>query len=354
MKTIVYLTVNLKNNKIYIGVHSTENPDIFDGYLGCGCHRNSPSSYKNSKTPFQYAINTYGVDSFKRITLAVFDTPEEAFALEAKLVNKDFLKRSDVYNVACPDRSIIIYQYALDGSFIEAHSSYKKASEVFNCSATSIEAAVKFKTTSNGFLWTTFYTEKLDITNYHIYKPESVFEYDLNGNYIRKYKSTTDIINKYNISRTTLNRAIQGGYKVLDKYYYSRTFTEKFEFIKPIKTRNSKIYLYNTNGEFYKEFESPLDCARFFGEKSSSKISTALRLGRLYKNYQVSLEKVSQMKVIKPINQKQKVDQFDLDGKFIKTWESITAAKLVYGEGVRKCVKGLNKHCKNYIFKLRS
>ena len=30
MKYIVYQTINIKNNKIYIGVHKTENPDVFD------------------------------------------------------------------------------------------------------------------------------------------------------------------------------------------------------------------------------------------------------------------------------------------------------------------------------------
>ena len=34
MKYIVYCTTNIVNNKIYVGVHETENPDIFDGYLG--------------------------------------------------------------------------------------------------------------------------------------------------------------------------------------------------------------------------------------------------------------------------------------------------------------------------------
>lgn len=43
MKYIVYLTKNLKSkingtNKIYIGVHKTENPEIFDGYIGCGVY----------------------------------------------------------------------------------------------------------------------------------------------------------------------------------------------------------------------------------------------------------------------------------------------------------------------------
>lgn len=36
MKYIVYKTTCLVNNKIYIGVHGTENPEIFDGYIGDG------------------------------------------------------------------------------------------------------------------------------------------------------------------------------------------------------------------------------------------------------------------------------------------------------------------------------
>ena len=44
MKYIVYLTTNLKSqidgiNRIYVGVHGTENPNIFDGYIGCGIYR---------------------------------------------------------------------------------------------------------------------------------------------------------------------------------------------------------------------------------------------------------------------------------------------------------------------------
>jgi hypothetical protein len=41
MKYIVYLTTNLESkinglNRIYVGVHETENPEVFDGYIGCG------------------------------------------------------------------------------------------------------------------------------------------------------------------------------------------------------------------------------------------------------------------------------------------------------------------------------
>jgi len=38
MKYIVYKTTNKINNYIYIGVHKTVNPNVFDNYLGCGCY----------------------------------------------------------------------------------------------------------------------------------------------------------------------------------------------------------------------------------------------------------------------------------------------------------------------------
>ena len=70
---IVYMTINLVNNKIYIGVHKTENPNIFDGYIGCNVKINSPSTYMNPSTPFQYAVKKYGIKSFKREILFIYD-----------------------------------------------------------------------------------------------------------------------------------------------------------------------------------------------------------------------------------------------------------------------------------------
>jgi len=56
MKYIVYLTNNIKNQHIYVGIHKTENPNIFDGYLGNGINRFQPSSMYNSKDPFCLAV----------------------------------------------------------------------------------------------------------------------------------------------------------------------------------------------------------------------------------------------------------------------------------------------------------
>lgn len=80
----VYQTINLKNNMIYVGAHSTDL--IEDSYLGSGKR-------------LVLAIEKYGVKSFSKTILHVFSTPEEMFKKEAEIVNIEFLKRSDVYNI---------------------------------------------------------------------------------------------------------------------------------------------------------------------------------------------------------------------------------------------------------------
>ena len=49
-------------------------------------------------TPFQAAVKKYGTSYFKRTTVKVFDDAKSAYDLESIIVDKDFIKRTDVYN----------------------------------------------------------------------------------------------------------------------------------------------------------------------------------------------------------------------------------------------------------------
>ena len=80
----VYKITNLINNKIYIGVHSTDILD--DGYLGKG-------------SLIVKAVKKYGKENFKRDILKFFNTREEAFEEERKLVDKDFILLESNYNL---------------------------------------------------------------------------------------------------------------------------------------------------------------------------------------------------------------------------------------------------------------
>ena len=80
----LYKITNLINNKIYIGIHSTNKLD--DGYFG------SSSTLKSS-------IDKHSKENFKKEILEWFDWRIEALLKEAEIVNDDFIKRHDTYNL---------------------------------------------------------------------------------------------------------------------------------------------------------------------------------------------------------------------------------------------------------------
>lgn len=81
---IIYRITNLVNNKIYIGCHQTKN--LSDDYMGSG-------------KALRRAINKYGLSSFKKEILYIFDNENDMYNKEKEIVNEDFLKRNDVYNL---------------------------------------------------------------------------------------------------------------------------------------------------------------------------------------------------------------------------------------------------------------
>jgi len=83
---ILYQTTNKVNEKIYVGVHKLSDKKYSQYYLGSG---------RNMKA----ALKKYGRANFIRVTLAEFSCAEDAYAAEAEMVNEEFIKRKDTYNL---------------------------------------------------------------------------------------------------------------------------------------------------------------------------------------------------------------------------------------------------------------
>ncbi len=84
-----YVTENLINGKFYYGAHETFN--LRDSYHGSGM-------------ALDLAINKYGIDNFKTTIVWFGETQDEMYDLEALVVDKDFIKRKDVYNLVVGER----------------------------------------------------------------------------------------------------------------------------------------------------------------------------------------------------------------------------------------------------------
>jgi hypothetical protein len=80
----VYKITNKVNNKFYVGVHKTV--DLNDGYFGSG-------------KLIKRAIAKYGIDNFEKTIIYYATTEEEAYELEALIVDEDFISRKDTYNL---------------------------------------------------------------------------------------------------------------------------------------------------------------------------------------------------------------------------------------------------------------
>lgn len=217
---IVYQTVNTVNKKIYIGIHQTASLE-FDGYIGNGIWINQPSTYMNPKTLLQKAVKKYGTAAFIRTTLKIFDNRQDALDLERWLVDEQFIKRPDTYNMILgggkdivPTNSKGVFLYDKNGNFVKEFPSQQKAALFIygrESGGSSISRALK---QGYGFCGNYQVSNiKVDfMKDYNTYKdtiwekmvnkfsdkeglesrfghPKKVAQYDMNGNLITTYKS---------------------------------------------------------------------------------------------------------------------------------------------------------------------
>lgn len=354
LKYIVYLTTNLINKKIYIGVHKTSTPYHFDKYLGDGVRINDKSTYKYSKTPFEAAVNKYGPDNFIRKTIKVFDNLQDALDLERWLVDEEFIRRKDTYNIALgggipPIKTKTIYQYSLSGEFIKEWDSITNASIYYNCSSSSIGKAIFERTPSRGFLWTEYKYDKIDLNNFKIDKNKThTYLYDINGNLINEFKSITECSQFINKSVQKVSKAICGKFCIENTYYCSDIKYDKFPIPISINHKNDKLYQYDLEGNFIKEWENYSQVKRYFGKDIN--IHASIRLNQSCQGYQWSWEKLPNMKCLKPKTKAKKVGKYTMDGILIQIFNTVREAKADTC-GAPNVLTGKRKSAGGYLWK---
>jgi hypothetical protein len=356
MKYIVYQTINKINNKIYVGVHKTENPDIFDGYLGCGAYVNQPSTYNKTNYHLHNAILKYGPKNFYRITLKIFDTPKEAFNLEKEIVNEEFIKRSDTYNMTLggyipPLQNKRIYQFDINGNILKTWNSIKEITKYYNCNKDRITMCIKDKRSFNNNYWSE--TEIINIDEYHLSAREAVFQYNSDGILLNSFKNVTEAAQKLDLDKQAINCAIYGKHRC-SGYYFLHSDDDINFIINAQNNRKLKnqtpVYRYLENGSFDKEYIS-LSSAAKENNTSTGNIIRAIKNESLCMKYKWSYDKDIKFhsyrkKEIIPV----KIAQYTVEGKLIKIWDTITSCQKEFPACRRVC-NGTRKTTGGYVFK---
>lgn len=353
MKYIVYCTTNLINKKIYIGVHLCKS-NKFDGYLGCGCYADKPSSYNKPKTAFQYAVQKYGPSNFKRVTIKEYDNADDAYLLEYEIVNKEFLKRKDVYNEVIGGHggdlvgnAVPCHQYDLEGNYIASYESQQKAAIAVNRGFAPIKFAIKNKVKSANSFWSLEKVDKLNLTEY---KTDSnkipVFQYSETGEYDCCYESVSDAARVNNAASTNISRSCKLGYKCNGKYF-SYEFNNTYSKAKSESLKNRKVYQYSLSGEFVAEFDSYLSAQKKLKKQG---LNNAIKLGRTFAGFQWKLEKLDKIDAVEVKSLSRKVGQYDLNGNLIKIYDTVSECTKEFS-GCRHVLQGRNKTSGGFIFK---
>lgn len=358
-KYIVYLTTNLHNNKIYIGVHKT-NPTKFDGYIGCGVYINQPSSYQYPKTAFQNAVKKYGPKSFVRETIRIFDNEDDAYLLEEELVDEKFLARPDVYNLTLGGRNtftnpikIQVFQYTLQGEYVASFDSMQDAANNINRDQSAIWHAVHDKIVVAESLWSTDKIDKLDISLYNLglNHRKKVYVYKYSGEYLEEYESLGECRRKLNI--TNISNCLKLGISYKKTYYVCYVKAESFDKARNIYIKNRPIYQFDSNGEFIRKFDHQYEAEETY---RNSNINLSIKTKTLdANNYYWGVEDIKKYNChTTRDNRKRQVGKYDLDNNLVCIYESATMAANENGTSVWKVLNEFNKTHKNHIYKYLS
>ena len=362
-KYIVYLTRNKKEqingiNRIYIGVHETENPEIFDGYIGCGVYVQQPSTYKYPKTPFQYAVKKYGTESFTRQILFIYDNEDDAYKKEEELVDINFLKLDYTYNACLGGKHYYnykkLFQFNLKGELIKEWKYSKEAYEFYGLPMEKFEYAIHDKHPLVDSLWAT--SEKINITEYSTKtwgEPKVTHLYSKGGKWLKEFLSRKDCAEYIGSSENAVSKAIFNQSLIKKEYYVSDFLVDLFIPKPRIQYFKSKFYIYNIESKKLIFEGIGKEIMPIIKLNSWSGISDIFRYKNgFYKEYYLSLEKIDNIPE-KENNKSIKVDIYDKYGTFIETLNSVKLVKEKYNIPSSK-IKNLemgDRYFGDFIFK---
>nr|DAG52548.1 MAG TPA: intron associated endonuclease [Caudoviricetes sp.] len=208
-----------------------------------------------------------------------------------------------------------------------------------------------------------------------------VFQYDLNGNFIKSWPSISEVERTLKIPSSLVNECVSGKAFSAHGFQWKKKFENK---IKPVKRTLSndkpdKIYCYsNESGMLLYVFDSISEARKYLNFKSSASINKCVKNQAVsafgfmwFDSFKgISINITEETKYIKTeiennknrrikrescCNYKKKVAQYDLNGNLLCEYNSVIDAGLKIGGNskwtISKCCRGVRKTAYGYVWK---
>ena len=268
MTYYIYKATNIKNQKIYIG-------RTLNFFSRLKSHKKKSSLEEDNC--FHEAIKESGIENFVWQVIATTEDIEEAKYLEEKYIIEFDSLIPNGYNVSrgnAPTTVMVpVVRLTLDGEFVKEYASASDT-EKDGFWATAVLKVCRGKQAQTmGFIFMLKDDYLREGPRKYVkptpYQLREVYQCDLNGNLIQKFKSVNEAADSTGTCRTTVSGNLNGAYKTANGYIF--VYPENY----PIKdleahkqrTKGRKVYAVDKQtGEIELAFDSVADAGRYLNK----------------------------------------------------------------------------------------
>jgi len=191
-------------------------------------------------------------------------------------------------------------------------------------------------------------------TRNKINKP--ILQYNLEGNFIREWKSATEVKNILGLKNSEITAVCKGRQKTSYNFiwrYKNDPLNKKF--ILKYKNNNKAISQYDKHGKLINSFKSIKEASNYLKIGSSGIVECCKKRFKKYYGF-IWRYKEDEDTNININKEGKRVIQYDLESNFIKEWKTLKEIEDNIGfksSAISNCCRGISKTSYNYIWKFK-
>ena len=243
----------MKNYKVYC--YTGENGKKYVGLTGSTLYERAGkngSHYTDYNSKFCNAIKKYGFNFFTPEILEDNLTLQEACELERKYI-KEYDSVRNGYNTTWGGEGFQKCDYDLVIELWNEGKSIEEIKELTGYGRRGVSAAFKAAGISG------IERIKRQAGQYHI---KSIYQYDLEGNFIQSYDSTSEAGRAVGTPHTNIIKCLQGARQTAGGFQWREEYEEHIPAYKKNQGFHRALYQYTTDNKLIKEWDSVAEAAR--------------------------------------------------------------------------------------------